>query len=81
MLTALHEALGHRIYARDSKLARIAALGLPSLDPAQLFTSDPASTPLHVVDWGFLGETWPYFRPNFVNMETYRCARGGRFLE
>lgn len=21
---------------------------------------------------GFLGDTWPFFRPNFVNMETYR---------
>ena len=21
---------------------------------------------------GFLGDTWPFFRPNFINMETYR---------
>ena len=37
-----------------------------------VFTTDMASTPLHVVKWGFLGESWPFFRPNFVNMEDYR---------
>lgn len=26
-------------------------------------------TPIHVTPWGFLGESWPYFRPNFTNIE------------
>lgn len=38
----------------------------------EVFTTDMASTPVHVVKWGFLGESWPFFRPNFVNMEEYR---------
>ena len=41
----------------------------------EVFTTDMASTPVHVVKWGFLGESWPFFRPNFVNMEEYRTAR------
>ena len=38
----------------------------------KVFTTDPKATPVHVASWGFLGDTWPYFRPNFVNMEAYR---------
>lgn len=35
----------------------------------KLFTTDPHSTRVHVVAWNWLGETWPYFRPNYCNME------------
>ena len=38
----------------------------------EVFTTDLASTPVHVAKWGFLGESWPFFRPNFVNMEQYK---------
>lgn len=41
----------------------------------EVFTTDMESTPVHVVKWGFLGESWPFFRPNFVNMEEYRTER------
>jgi hypothetical protein len=33
-----------------------------------MFTTDASATPIHVVPWGVLGDTWPFFRPNFVNM-------------
>lgn len=42
------------------------------VDLEEVFTTDMASTPVHVAKWGFLGESWPFFRPNFVNMEQYR---------
>lgn len=76
ILTALRASLGHRIYARDDKLAKMAALGLPELAPAELFTDDAAATPVHVVPWGLPGETWPYFRPNFAGLEEYRERMG-----
>lgn len=41
-----------------------------------MFTTDLASTPVHVAKWSFLGESWPFFRPNFVNMEQYRSDMG-----
>ena len=44
----------------------------PGIDLDQIFTTDLASTPVHVAKWGFLGESWPFFRPNFVNMEQYK---------
>jgi len=42
------------------------------VDLDEVFTTDLASTPVHVAKWGFLGESWPFFRPNFVNMEQYK---------
>ena len=42
------------------------------MDLDKIFTTDLASTPVHVAKWGFLGESWPFFRPNFVNMEQYK---------
>ncbi|KAF3794987.1 DNA cross-link repair 1A protein [Nymphaea thermarum] len=33
------------------------------------FTVDASESDVHVVRWNELGETWPYFRPNFVNMK------------
>ena len=41
-----------------------------------VFTTDPKETCIHVTQWGFLGDTWPYFRPNFVNMEAARAEAG-----
>ena len=48
----------------------------PGIDVDEVFTTDPKETPLHVASWGFLGDTWPYFRPNFTNMEAYREEHG-----
>lgn len=42
----------------------------------EVFTTNPKETPVHVASWGFLGDTWPYFRPNFTNMEAYREEQG-----
>uniref|UniRef100_K7K7A2 DNA ligase ATP-dependent N-terminal domain-containing protein n=1 Tax=Glycine max TaxID=3847 RepID=K7K7A2_SOYBN len=33
------------------------------------FIKDEKESNIHVVGWNVLGETWPYFRPNFVRMK------------
>ncbi|XP_054810637.1 DNA ligase 6-like isoform X2 [Prosopis cineraria] len=40
------------------------------------FTDDDSQTNIHVVGWNVLGETWPYFRPNFVRMMEIMTERG-----
>lgn len=41
-----------------------------------VFTEDAAATDVHVIGWNILGETWPYFRPNFVKMKEIMLERG-----
>ena len=43
---------------------------------ADVFTTNERETCIRVTPWGFLGDTWPYFRPNFVNMEEVRAEAG-----
>ena len=54
----------------------VSVLCSPGVDLDEIFTTDLASTPVHVAKWGFLGESWPFFRPNFVNMEQYKTDMG-----
>lgn len=37
----------------------------------EIFTTNPRETPVHIVVWGFLGEAFPFFKPNFTKMEEY----------
>ncbi|KAJ1284834.1 hypothetical protein BS78_03G235400 [Paspalum vaginatum] len=41
-----------------------------------VFTEDAEETDVHVIGWNILGETWPYFRPNFVKMKEIMMERG-----
>lgn len=41
-----------------------------------VFTEDENESDVHVVGWNVLGETWPYFRPNFVRMKEIMVERG-----
>lgn len=50
------------------------AIGLSESQLSSTFTTDPTATPIRVVSWGHLGDSWPYFRPNFTNMEADRTA-------
>lgn len=45
-------------------------------DVEEVFSTERGSSRVEVVSWGFLGEVWPFFRPNFVNMEKCREAAG-----
>uniref|UniRef100_A0A0D3CYG6 DNA ligase n=1 Tax=Brassica oleracea var. oleracea TaxID=109376 RepID=A0A0D3CYG6_BRAOL len=41
-----------------------------------MFTEDKSESDVHVVGWNVLGETWPYFRPNFAKMNEVMVERG-----
>ncbi|KAF3554960.1 hypothetical protein F2Q69_00013159 [Brassica cretica] len=41
-----------------------------------MFTEDKSESDVHVVGWNLLGETWPYFRPNFAKMNEVMVERG-----
>ncbi|XP_065848576.1 DNA ligase 6 isoform X2 [Euphorbia lathyris] len=41
-----------------------------------VFTENGSESDVHVVGWNVLGETWPYFRPNFVKMKELMTERG-----
>jgi len=43
------------------------------------FTENGLESNIHVVGWNVLGETWPYFRPNFVKMKEVMAERGGSY--
>ncbi|PPS06221.1 hypothetical protein GOBAR_AA14429 [Gossypium barbadense] len=42
----------------------------------KVFTVDESESNVHVVGWNVLGETWPYFRPNFVRMKEIMEEKG-----
>ncbi|TVU35488.1 hypothetical protein EJB05_17379 [Eragrostis curvula] len=42
----------------------------------RVFTEDAAATDVHVIGWNLLGETWPYFRPNFAKMKEIMLEKG-----
>lgn len=58
--------------------ALIRCQGLTQEQLEACFTLDPAESPIQVVSWGRLGDAWPYFRPNFTNMEEARQQAGAQ---
>ncbi|DBB01067.1 hypothetical protein WJX77_004280 [Trebouxia sp. C0004] len=72
LLVAIHKLTGCKIGVTQQKMDTMKCLELPGVDLDEVFTTDLTSTPVHVAKWGFLGESWPFFRPNFVNMEQYK---------
>jgi DNA ligase-1 len=69
----VRESTGLRLYVDERKMGVLRCLGYGDELMARTFTSDPCETPIHVTPWGFLGESWPYFRPNFTNIEEQRA--------
>ncbi|GFR43273.1 hypothetical protein Agub_g4335, partial [Astrephomene gubernaculifera] len=69
ILLAIRQRCGVPVYVPHSKMAVLELLGLPEQQLRDTFTTDPRVTPVHVVGWGVLGDTWPFFRPNFNNMQ------------
>ncbi|CAA2994203.1 Hypothetical predicted protein [Olea europaea subsp. europaea] len=62
-----------KIYVDSRKMSVLSALGL---EESGVFTVDESKTDVHVVGWNVLGETWPYFRPNFLKMKEIMSERG-----
>lgn len=58
----------------DSRKMQI--LSILGFGDSGFFTEDLGATDVCVVGWNVLGETWPYFRPNFVNMQEIMAERG-----
>ncbi|KAH7373787.1 hypothetical protein KP509_17G075000 [Ceratopteris richardii] len=66
ILLAVAKRCNCLIYVNERKLSMLKCLDLKDLSA---FTTEPSATNVHVVSWNFLGETWPFFRPNFRKME------------
>ncbi|KAF8026859.1 hypothetical protein BT93_F3373 [Corymbia citriodora subsp. variegata] len=64
---------GCKVYVDGRKMAILRALGYSE---SGAFTEDESETAVHVVGWNVLGETWPYFRPNFVQMKEIMVEKG-----
>lgn len=62
-----------KIYVDSKKMEILHVLGYGD---GGVFTSDEGETNVHIVGWNMLGETWPYFRPNFVKMQEIMVERG-----
>lgn len=62
-----------KIHVDARKMAILRALGFADNG---VFSEDQSESDVHVVGWNVLGETWPYFRPNFVKMKEIMNERG-----
>ncbi|KAF0916844.1 hypothetical protein E2562_014593 [Oryza meyeriana var. granulata] len=65
---------GCKIHVDSRKMEILTVLGIGGENG--IFTEDAAATDVHVTGWNILGETWPYFRPNFVKMKEIMLERG-----
>ncbi|XP_043702272.1 DNA ligase 6 isoform X2 [Telopea speciosissima] len=61
------------IHVDSRKMAVLCVLGFGE---SGIFTEDDSATDVHVVGWNILGETWPYFRPNFAKIKEIMTEKG-----
>ncbi|KAL9231305.1 hypothetical protein vseg_006547 [Gypsophila vaccaria] len=73
ILVEISRRCGRKICVDSRKMKVLKALGY--VDEG-VFTEDEGATDVHVVGWNVLGETWPYFRPNFVKMKEIMAEKG-----
>lgn len=66
ILLEISRRCGCKIYVDSRKMEILRALGY---EDEGVFTEDESASDVHVVGWNVLGETWPYFRPNFVKIK------------
>ncbi|KAL1192368.1 DNA ligase 6 [Cardamine amara subsp. amara] len=62
-----------KIVVDSRKMSILSVLGCGE---SGMFTEDENESDVHVVGWNVLGETWPYFRPNFVKMNEIMVEKG-----
>ncbi|MCD9642954.1 hypothetical protein HAX54_030022 [Datura stramonium] len=62
-----------KIHVDDRKISVLEVLGHGE---DGVFTTVESETDVHVVGWNVLGETWPYFRPNFEKMDKIMNEKG-----
>lgn len=66
ILLEIAERCRRKIHVDGRKMEVLRVLGHGE---SGVFTEDLSESDVHVVGWNVLGETWPYFRPNFVKMK------------
>ncbi|KAJ8761208.1 hypothetical protein K2173_001264 [Erythroxylum novogranatense] len=62
-----------KVYVDGRKMRVLQVLGYGE---SGLFTENESESNVHVVGWNVLGETWPYFRPNFIKMNEIMMEKG-----
>lgn len=73
ILLEISRRCNRKIHVDDRKLGILHTLGFGE---DAVFTNKECETDVHVIGWNVLGETWPYFRPNFAKMQDIKDARG-----
>ncbi|CAI9110622.1 OLC1v1010679C1 [Oldenlandia corymbosa var. corymbosa] len=73
ILMEISRRCNRKIYVDSRKMTVLSVLGLGD---SGMFTTDELESDVHVVGWNVLGETWPYFRPNFVGLKEIMEEKG-----
>lgn len=73
ILLEISRKCGRKVYVDERKMEIMRVLGYGE---SGVFTRDEKESDVHVVGWNVLGETWPYFRPNFGRMKEIMVDRG-----
>ncbi|GAV87473.1 DNA_ligase_A_M domain-containing protein/DNA_ligase_A_N domain-containing protein/DNA_ligase_A_C domain-containing protein/DRMBL domain-containing protein/Lactamase_B_2 domain-containing protein [Cephalotus follicularis] len=73
ILVGIAQECNRKIHVDPKKMVVLCALGYGE---SGVFTEDESESDVHVVGWNVLGETWPYFRPNFLKMKEIMVERG-----
>ncbi|RID55400.1 hypothetical protein BRARA_G02666 [Brassica rapa] len=73
ILTEIGKRCNRKIFVEERKMSILNVLGCGD---GGMFTEDKEESDVHVVGWNVLGETWPYFRPNFKKMNEVMVEKG-----
>ncbi|KAL7190750.1 hypothetical protein ACSBR2_022933 [Camellia fascicularis] len=73
ILLEISRRCNRKIHVDGRKMAILCVLGFGK---DEVFTEEESKSDVHVVGWNVLGETWPYFRPNFVKMKEIMDEKG-----
>ncbi|KVH92427.1 DNA ligase, ATP-dependent, central [Cynara cardunculus var. scolymus] len=73
ILLEISRRCNRKIHVDDRKFGILRTLGFGK---DAVFTNKECETDVHVIGWNVLGETWPYFRPNFAKMQEIKDAKG-----
>ncbi|XP_030507869.2 DNA ligase 6 isoform X1 [Cannabis sativa] len=73
ILLEIARKCNRKIYVDAKKMAVLRVLGC---EESEVFTEEESESDVHVVGWNVLGETWPYFRPNFLKIKEIMVERG-----
>jgi hypothetical protein len=74
ILLEVAQRCGCSIHVDSRKMKILTLLGFGGKN--SVFTEDATGTDVHVLGWNLLGETLPYFQPNFVKLKEIMMERG-----